>query len=194
MCKPLSPHHLSSCVDGALCIWVGGVDGLWAISFGFTPTLSPLSPHCTLHFEWWDSLSLDWTLTHPPPSHLSLCGGDCGLVLISNGGPAHAGVQCAHQCLSTLSSTTTRTTLSPPDCTAVITHVSAPLSPSIFFHLAEKKRNKIDSLPFILCVVCTRRRRSTRGDARRKTHSHASPHLTTLPPSRSRAFPHHVLF
>ena len=58
------------------------------------------------------------------------------MVLISNGGPAHAGVQCAHQCLSTLSSTTTRTTLSPP------AHTSAPLSPSIFFHLAEKNKTK----------------------------------------------------
>ena len=44
----------------------GGGGGQWA---GFTSPPS-LSPPATLHCDWWDFPSLDWTITHSPPPRL----------------------------------------------------------------------------------------------------------------------------
>ena len=145
-------------------LWVGGGGG-W-LSFqsllgllSLTPCTPYGGPHHTLTSravkggrlgglwggEWWDSLP------SPPPSHLFLC-------LKLNEGPAHAGVQRAHQCLSTLS-------LPPHE--QLPRHLTDPLShtlhqPRLNFFPCLSPKNK----SMLFCFIS-----DLGGGARRKTHN-----------------------
>ena len=110
------------------------------------PSLSHLAPHV----EALTTLN-GGTLPSPPPSHLFLC-------LKLNEGPAHAGVQRAHQCLSTLSLPPHEQL--PRHLTDLLSHTLH--QPRLNFLPCLSPKNK----SMLFCFIC-----ALGGGARRKTHN-----------------------